>query len=210
MFDNHTISPRKVFGTIAADDTRIVININHAVGDSRFLVGLCEHICDPVSYGKTNVPELPDSCYGFFWKRIKMAVPQTRCSTNPTLTRLFPKFEVGEKEAHRFVTYYVREPIHAFKCYDHKSGKAYCMTEAMWMALALSTVAYNGVFTGSFGLSTLVDLRRFLTSEQLATGGKQNWVSTIPVIGRARPDQTVGEVAKEMRDCPPKNDHPVI
>jgi hypothetical protein len=68
------------------------------------------------------------------------------------------------------------------------------------MALALSTAAADGGLAGGLGLLTVHDLRRFLTPEQLSTGGKQNWVSTMPITGSATADQTVGKVAKGMRD----------
>jgi hypothetical protein len=199
MFTKHTISPRQAFGTIAADDTRLVINISHAVGDSRYLVRLCEHLCDPDSYGKTNVPKLPESCLSFHRKGIKKASPLPLCSTNRTLTRLFPKLPIGGRDTYRFLTNYIYEPITSFKCYDRQTARVHGLTEAMWMALALSTAARNGGLAGGFGLSTVLDLRRFLTPEQLTTGGKQNWVSTMPVNGSAAAGQTVGEVAGQMR-----------
>jgi hypothetical protein len=199
MFEHHTVSPRQAFGTIAADDTRIVINISHGVGDSRFLVHLCEHLSEPNSYGKTIIPKLPESCLSFHWNDIKKSPPQLLCSTNPTISRLFPKLPIGPPSTYRFLTNYILEPITSFKCYNQQTGRVNGLTESMWMALALSTAARNGSLTGGFGLSTDLDLRRFLTPDQLAAGGKQNWVSTLPVNACAHPNQTVGEVANQMR-----------
>jgi hypothetical protein len=70
----------------------------------------------------------------------------------------------------------------------------------MWMALALSTAAHRGGLEGGFGLSTVLDVRRFMSDAELQSGGKQNWVTTLPVTGRPRADQTVGAVAREMRE----------
>jgi hypothetical protein len=49
IYANHTPGWRDVLATIAATDTRVVLNVQHSVGDSRYLVGLYKHLSPPPS-----------------------------------------------------------------------------------------------------------------------------------------------------------------
>jgi hypothetical protein len=199
IFDHHTPGPRDVLASIAADDTRIAINVQHAVADSRYLVSLCERICDPSSYGERAVPPLSESAYEYFAKQIQEHDPQTTCSGTAEISRVFPQKPLVPAKKSRFVINYICEPISSFKCYDSRAGGVRSFTEALYMALALSNAAFDGGVVRGFGLSTVVDLRRFCPPERLRTNAQQNWVASVQVHTRPVLTETVGDVQRRLR-----------
>ena len=66
MYRTHTPNFRKAFGTIAADDHRIVVNASHICGDGVFIAKLLEHLSKPSEYGKTHVAPIPLSAHEYF------------------------------------------------------------------------------------------------------------------------------------------------
>jgi hypothetical protein len=161
MFALHMLSPWKVFETIAASERRIVVNISHAVGDSR-------DISNRAQSGKTTVPLLPESCSLFHWNSMKNSRPECECSLNPKLSRVFPRAPIAQSDL-RFLTHYIYKPVSLFRCFDRGKSARDDRVDAD------GACAVTGGLSGGFRLPTVLALRRFLTDEQIATGGKQNW-----------------------------------
>jgi hypothetical protein len=146
-----------------------------------------------------TVPPFSESAYHFFAKQIAEAKPLPTAVTSPHIMRLFPRRAPAAVRDAKFVTEYIREPTSSFRCYNPATGRASGMTESMWLAMTLSGAAFQGGLGDHFGLSTIIDLRRFAPNEFVARGGCQNWVASIQLPVRPTVDTKVGDVARQMR-----------
>jgi hypothetical protein len=199
IFKSHTPPSSEVLGTIAADENRLVVNILHSVADSRYLVRLIEHLSNPAAYGTKNSSLLPSSAFNYFSKQISAREPLRTCATEPLISRVLLKKPLVPQKKSEFLINYLVEPSTALKSFDPKTRTSRKMTELMWTSLMLSTSAFNGQLMPA-GLSTVVDLRRFLTPEQLSDNSWQNTVASIQIRADLTLDRTVEEVTKEMRE----------
>jgi hypothetical protein len=199
MYKAHTPKASDILGTIAADENRLVVNVSHSVADGRFLVGLAEHLCNPEAYGKRNTSLIASSAFDYFGKQIASHEPLPMCSSDEKLSRVFPKQQPVPQKKSEFLTHYLVEPTTNLKSYDPKTGKSRRMTELMWAALMLATAAFNENLMPA-GLSTVIDLRRFLKEDQLGDNSAQNSVGAIQIHANMTPDRTIDEVTSEMRD----------
>jgi hypothetical protein len=119
------------------------------------------------------------------------------CGYDPTIGRIFPK-RVPELKNPRYGIQYINEPVRELGCYDRETGGCKKLTEALWVSLGLSNVAFSERMH-PFAVSTVFDLRRLLPKEELGNPGLQNYVASIAVHGDLSLGRTVDELASDMR-----------
>ena len=197
MYDTHTPSLKKALATIAADDTRVVVNAIHTCGDGVWIARLLEHICKPSEYGKRACAAIPDSIYHKWRKDYgKVKVGESiLCAEDKMISRIFARLPPEQKHP-VFNIQYVREPLTAFACYSKEKGRCEKLTENLWTSIGLANAAHCGKLM-PFGQATVFDLRRLVGETGVEA---QNYVASIPVHGNATREKTVGQLGAEMRD----------
>lgn len=197
MYRTHTPNFRKAFGTIAADDHRIVVNASHICGDGVFIAKLLEHLSKPSEYGKTHVAPIPLSAHEYFESEImKRKDLPIVCAEDPLISRIIGKLP-QEKKNPEFKFQYIKEPIQNFTCYNPSKQKCERMSESLWTSIGLANAAHRGTLDG-FGQSTVVDLRRVTPHKDLVSG-MQNWIASVPVHGKPTMEMTLEELGNQMR-----------
>ena len=196
MFEAHTPDPKQALATIAADDTRIVVNAIHSCGDGTWVARLLEHICHPENYGQRPTAPLPHSIY-HTWKRDydKLQLNETMsCASNTKISRVTPRLP-PPTDTPSFKIHYVREPLTNLSCYNPVTNRCHKLSESLWTSLGLSNAAYIGKLM-PFGQTTVFDLRRVFAGAGVEA---QNYVASLPVWANATRDKTIAQLGLEMR-----------
>lgn len=199
MYKTHTPSPFKSWGTIAMDDTRLVINTSHAAGDGRHQKILIEHLCNPSeSWQAPPVPMAPYSKFASEISKIKLPREFT-CGNEPNSCRIFPRLPVDTKKTSKYEIGLIRKDAKSLKCWCHETQRLRGLTESMWVAMGLMATAQTGKFADSFGICTCFDLRSTVTAEERQDKSIQDFFADICARATPTTDMTLGELGDAMR-----------
>jgi len=191
--DSLPLDFEKSLARIACNDRFIAVSINHLCADGGYLNNIVKHIQNPKqeSYGNMPLP-LED----FYSKRIDKAPDTAEIVDNdPTLTRLKSR---GDPKSQSQATKHKlsRVPASSLKCFKG-DGKLTGLTESLWLALAMSSMAYNEEIS-HVGSSTCLNLRPVLGHK-----GSQldvcNHYSAITAFSKVHDKSTVEEIGRELR-----------
>lgn len=199
MYHAHPYSIRQRMGTIACDDTRLSILINHSTGDGDYCLRFVEHLCNPEEHWE--MPQCPHSPDEEFKAQIQ-AQPITNpfCAADPNLSRILPKNKDDYKNRH-FENYYFTLPINQIKGYSEKDHSVHSISENMWRSLLLPffilpSECQNGNF---HSISTVFNMRRLLPKEKV-NHSMQNFIAAMPVSANPDEKTSLKEFGEMMRN----------
>lgn len=199
MYKTHTPSPFKTWGTIAADETRLVINTSHAAGDGRHQRHLIEHLCNPLeSWTAPPVPMAPYSKFASELSKIKIPREFT-CGSEPRSCRLFPRLPVDTKKTAKYEIGVIRKDVRHLKCWSDASQRLKGLTESMWVAMGLMAAAQTRSFPANFGICTCFDLRSCISEEERQDKSIQDFFAGICARATPSMDMTLGQLGDSMR-----------
>jgi hypothetical protein len=195
----YPVNPAVRCGVIGHNDTKVVLNLTHAVGDGGYFKYITDHLFDPVPanlplFPKTIVDLLPDEvarCPDTFYRPWEYDPDITRFTGRyPNLT---PETVLGKYETMRF-------PAPSLQCFDRSTGKIKNLNDYLWLSLILSTAALDSGKLPTFaGASTCVDMRSRLRSDQIDYSVAM-FFSQLTCMSKLRPDATLRSVGAGMRD----------
>ena len=200
IFKNHLPKTNKTLGSIAYDDTRVVACISHICGDGVHHAKMIEHLCNTEERWPDAV--LPESGTHYFHDKVfckKWRNESTNlCGSDPNITRLLPQKKPASNKESEYVSENIRIPFEELSCYDKSTKRCHLISEAQWLASALSAAAFQDKID-PFGVSVDYDLRRILPQNRVNDPAIQNYISSILVQAKTSQTMTLGELGKAMR-----------
>lgn len=199
MYRAHPYSIRERMGTIACDDRRLAILINHSTGDGDYCLRFVEHMCHPEE--RWTMPKCPHSPDEEFKEEIKnQKITNPFCAADPKLSRIFPKKKDDHKIRH-FENYYFTLPIKSIIGYSPNDRKVHDISENMWRSLLLPYMllpkeCQNGPYRS---ISTVFNLRRLLPKEKV-NNSMQNFIAAMPVSAYPDEKTTLKKFGQLMRN----------
>ena len=144
-------------GVIAANKDTVAVAMNHIVGDGKFVVGVIDHLFDPI---KPLTSPYPADAGNLFSEEIRSFRMPRSPWADTELTRFFERNPRGPVE----VPYVMRTNASTMSCYDPQKKACHQLTEALW---TLSVLSISTFFGGSDYLAPLVcvDIRPFMKDE---------------------------------------------
>lgn len=207
MYKNHQPNPRKTLGSIAYDDTRVVVCTSHICGDGVHNARMIEHLCNPdEKWPDAVLPEssthnFSDQIFCEKWKKSHPIV----CGNDTKVTRLMPQRKPASDKEAEYLAEIIRMPIEELACYNPSTKKCHAISEAQWLANALTAAAFNDKID-PFGISTAYDLRKVLPPNRANSPEIQNYIASVLVDAKPTPTMTLGDLSKAMRTRFQKND----
>lgn len=187
--------------TIACDDNRIVISSSHSCNDGTRCIQLIEHICHPEKYGTMPTSPVAKAMYHQHIKEIFSHDHTTvYCSADPKLSHLFPKRPVSEKKDSKFLLPSIEIPISDLVGYDPTTQHVKKLTELQWITQSLAGIVFEQDYSfNNIGISTVLDLRRFIPESEATDPSCQECIASVPVYGHPTMDMTLNELGNQMR-----------
>jgi hypothetical protein len=156
--------PKSVaLGSIAANDTTVILNVNHVCLDGGYAKLIVQHIFDD------KLPEapagLPIAGESVFASQLAGIESTSKIVfVDDSLTRIYPSptDQRPRGSPARYVTFPV-EPA-SLPVFDKKTGKLRGLTDHMWASEILAASAFNGTL-GNVGTCTCLDLRQFFPTQ---------------------------------------------
>lgn len=202
--------------TIASNDRLIVINTNHDVSDSGFIMNAVEHCLDDdimsvftqdkdISKEEAMVP-IPDSVA--FKAEIERAErkkpklhPNEICTSYP--------FDVNDEHfvSQKPIQIHFDDelPIETLTCYDKKSKKPKQMNELIWTAITMNQNAMAKNIEGSYykrqplAIPTIVDTRRFADDQSKLNWRNTNCVTAVNLLADPTDDMKISDIFNLFR-----------
>ena len=202
LYKENTPNANESLGSIAYDDTRIVIGTSHICGDGTHHARMIEHLCNPEEKWPNAV--LPESPTHYFYDQIFNKKDGKNnafvCENDPDVTRVISKRKPASKKDAEFVAEAIKIPFEEMACYDRFTKKCHGISEAQMIANGLSAAAYQDKID-PFGISTVYNLRKILTPQQRKNPEIQNFIASVLVDAKPTPDMTLGELSLSLRSC---------
>lgn len=194
LVNNHPVVASERLGSIAANDKFVAINLSHSCGDGRYLVGIVDHIFDPIREPKAKFPIPAEVVFADAMKNPKHV---DRMPTDADATRFV---ERGKKEG-KELSLISRVNMKEFTCYDPATGKCRNLSDLMWVSYAL---AMGTMFDSmdNIGVQICVDMRAYMDQAFKKKNNMNlcNMFSCIRVgAGKNWKDLTLGECYKRIR-----------
>ncbi|KAK8866608.1 hypothetical protein M9Y10_009574 [Tritrichomonas musculus] len=207
VIDNKMPNPTERLATISAGNSCIVMSMNHMIADGTLLLQTIHNIAHDF---KPILPKLPIAPDITFEKDIKELMKSEKFKStlydSSKYTRLYPKYSENlqnqnsnNSKHHPVDTIEYRVPISEMQCYNREKDNVHNLTEALLNSLLLSAVAYNGRWTGPLVAYSCVNLRQYLTKEQIRNPGICCHFSDVTVEADAPLHATVGELTKQFK-----------
>ena len=187
--------PEKRLATINVGESCVVMSMNHMIADGTLLRQLIDNIARDY---KPVLPDLPIPADVTFAEDIKRLSGEPRYS-GYTLIHPRNRDKIPKVRQVPVDTIEYRVPVNEMVCYNRSTDKVHGLTESLLNSLLLSAVAYNGKWTGKLASHLCVNLRQYLTKEQVRNPGICNHFSDITVDGTGTLDTPVGEFSKQFR-----------
>lgn len=172
---NNEFTPdsRYSMATIASDDTRVVVNSNHALTDGGYFVYLLDAI-QRSSFDAKNRKirdvrtDLFKSEFDDFLKKNEKRTFNSVCFNDITRIKeqeiVNPVDSYDKSNARLRTTIKITDLSHSI--FDRKTGKIKHMSEFLWTGLCMAINAKNNEF-GKFGVGSCMDLRRLIPKEKV-------------------------------------------
>lgn len=193
MFDNHTPPYNKALASLAASDTKIVLNVNHMCSDGMFIKNLIESL--PKKEVST-IDQIPISVFTNF----KNQIPPNSDGAylfdeDPNISRIIPQIATEPKNT-RLSSVYDEFELSELAC--NQNGKIVGLTDMFWVASSLAVMVSNGKL-GKCGTATAINMRPFLDQSQknLSIG---NHVASISATAKLDLDDTIKQLAQKLRN----------
>ncbi|KAK8835782.1 hypothetical protein M9Y10_040604 [Tritrichomonas musculus] len=197
--------------SIAADDTRIVINSNHSISDGGFFNCLLENIQDPTSNWpfeqQASIPkDVRNDLFKEEFDKIQKKF-EGKNGYDSILKNKLTHFDLQEvvdlPDAYNVIPTPFRAILKAKELspfiYDKSSQKVKHLTEFLWTGLCLSICAKNGRF-GPIGVGTCMDFRRLLPKEKIDRSFGNCFTNFFVTVKDASPKMTINEICSSFRD----------
>ena len=199
-YDPDGIMSTKRLANICVSDKRLILNMNHALGDGGYFL----HVVDMIVNDRkvpNEIPCLPVMGGSLYRSKVEALDENERWSLGETLTRIKSKKDVTEL---RHIKYEdvaevktLVEDVHKLQCYNKKTGKCSGLTDSLWAALVLCAEAWNGKMT-KFGLHSCVDHRQ----RQLASLDPWTLGCCFTIISHSapvNPNETIQSLGRHLR-----------
>lgn len=192
MFDNHTPPYNKALASLAANNTKIVLNTNHMCSDGIFIKNLIESL--PKKEGNT-IDQIPISVFTNF----KNQIPTNSDSAylfdeDPNISRIIPQTTPEPKNT-RLSSVFDEFELSKLSC--NQNGKIVGLTDMFWVASSLAVMVSNRKL-GKCGTATAINMRPFLdqSRKNLSIG---NHVASISATAKLDLDDTIKQLAQKLR-----------
>lgn len=211
LYETLTPNNDHALASIAADDTRVVVNSNHALTDGGFYAQLLEDIQNPsADYLFKSIAPMPGDLRNnllkpefdqFLKDKAKYASHWPSFKTSD-LTFLTLQETVDLPDRSKLVPPRLQTEM---KCnelspfiYDKKTGKTNHVSDYLWAGICFAMNAKNGKF-GSIGIDTCMDFRRILPKSKIDHSFGNAFTNFTLCVEKPDPKMTVGEICKELR-----------
>ncbi len=212
LYNNYTPNADYALASIAKDETRVVVNVNHAVNDGDYCFNVLRDIQDPskdhLFKDIAPMPGDPESDPKVLKGRFDEFIRE-----RPNFEKKWPKFQTGDLtflNTQEVVTlpdtYNKFPPRLQFEMpdshlsphiYHSKTGKTDHMSEYLWTGLALCVNAKNRKW-GPIGVESCYDLRRLADHFDHYFGNA--FTDFALCVKNPLPGMTIGEINQKFRD----------
>lgn len=206
IFKTYTPTVNYSLASIAADETRIIINSNHGITDGGYFSYLIENMpnksIQSFSFPKDARNELlKDQFDNYLRKNRKENGFSSKIEnklTHLTLQEFVENPDHGNLIPKPFRATIKAEELSPF-IYDKSTQKVNHLTEFLWTGLCLSINAKNGKF-GPIGAGSCMDFRRLLPKERINLSFGNAFTNFFLFVKDANPRMTVSEICSSFRD----------
>lgn len=211
LYNNLTPNNDHALASIAADETRVVVNSNHALTDGGYYAQLLQDIQDPNADNLfKNVAPIPGDLrndllknefdqflkdkakYAHNWPSFKNSdltfLNLQECVDLPDRSKLVPPRLQTEMKCNELSPF----------IFDRKTGKTNHMSDYLWLGICLSMNAKNGKF-GSIGVDTCMDFRRILPKSKINHSFGNAFTNFTLCVENPNPKMTIGDICKQFR-----------
>lgn len=207
VIDNKMPNPKERLATISANQNCVVMSMNHMIADGTLLLQTIHNIGKDF---KTVLPKLPIAPDTTFENDIRDLMNNEQFKSTlydaSNYTRIYPKNsdflhnpQTCPTFKHPVETIEYRVPTSELQCYNRDTDKVHNLTEALLNSLLLSSVAYNGKWTGPLVAYSCVNLRQYLTKPQIRNPGICCHFSDVTVEADAPMDAPIKELTKRFK-----------
>ena len=211
IYKSYTPDVNYFLASIAADETRIVINSNHSITDGGYFSFLLENLQDPstnITFTQSSsVPKdarnelLKDQFDNFLKKNEKLNVFHSIDKNK--ITHLTLQEYVDPPDSGNLIPTPFRATIKASELsssiFNQSTQKVTHLTEFLWTGLCLAINAKNGRF-GPIGVGSCMDFRRLLPKEKIDLSFGNAFTNFFLFVKNASPKMTVAEICSSFRD----------
>ena len=210
IYREHTPPFRRALGSIAMDETRVVLNTSHVCGDGSYMKRIVEHLSNPSeTWERAPIPMAPSEYYYDEIMRTKTLerVP----GQEPRCCRLFNKLKCDKPKNATYQIGVVRRPAHELTCWSPEKKRLVGLSESLWTAMGLMAAAQIGKFHDTFAVLTCVDMLGTVPEKDRQNRALQNFFADVRVRAKPTMDMTVGELGRHMRasfnECMARKDY---
>ncbi|EAX91251.1 hypothetical protein TVAG_162730 [Trichomonas vaginalis G3] len=194
MSERYTRPSSQSLASIGANKDTVILNLNHLAGDGMFLQNLFTQLKSDkeLDYEPTIIPDeevLSDNIKAYTGGASKFA------SVDPDITRIRTKspneLHISTKVASKFVSSHAKD-LMTFKVNKRLKN----MTEYYWINWILACSTLEGKIN-KCGVATCINLRPFAKNVNLSVTSCFSHVNATAI---PKPDMTVGDIMKELRN----------
>lgn len=209
IYKTYTPNPKYALGSIAADQTRVVINSCHALTDGSFFQQLLKDLTDtnsshlfksiyPIS-GDLQTDLLKDEFSNFIDKEpeyVKKLLPFNR--RDYSYVDIQERPDIPDPDDQLMIRLTHEMDINELSIYDSKNKKVKGYSEFLWTAFAMSINVINGSF-GPFGLGTVMDFRRLIPSSRINSRFGSVFTDFLITAKNPSPRATISKICEDFR-----------
>lgn len=207
--NTYTPDPRYSLATICADETRVVINSNHAITDGGYFTYFLNDVQDPLFKNKfaRKAPEPRDIITDLFKKEFDAFLSRKDKDHFSTIgyndiTRLKSQEMTDLPDHYNKSSSSLRATIKTAELspciFNKKTRKIKHLTEFLWTGLCMAINAKNNEF-GPFGVGSCMNFRRLLPREKVDQSFGSAYSDFFLAIHEVSPRMTIKEICSLFR-----------
>lgn len=211
MYHTYTPDIGYALASIAADETRIVVNSNHALTDGGFYEILIQDLQNESSKDKFKkrapIPgllrqELLKNEFDEFLKNKGQYIHQWPSFNLNDITHLNTQEIVSLPDSYNLVPNRFKYEMPCDELsphiYDKNTRKVNHMSEFLWTGLCLSINAKNEIY-GPIGVETVMDFRRLIDKNRINYKFGNTYTNFALCVLNSNPQMTIGQICSEFR-----------
>ena len=186
---------------IAANDTKMVLNVSHGIGDGGYLLKMIDFVVNDRKI-PDEIPCLEIPPEVLMAKELAQLTPDIHWKDDSKLTRIYTKKKpeelkkVTDNDIMEIPGF--RSNVKELQCYNKETGKVSGLTESIWTAITLSAQAWNGKLS-KIGVTTCLDMRQHMKLN-CPEWGDGTVFSIIGHDAPLRPNESLKSLAKSLRE----------